>query len=231
MIKPHEVPNRPEFYMIGSGITEAFLDSLTIGATCTHEDWRAPCFTTEEIAAAKTQLNAEQAAFDALSVEEQAAHTAEGGLATTTIMKCNNGVIKTSRGFKFCQANDVAMSYAAAEQFCSGNNLQLVEPFSAEKGLALDDICGGDCTWLGLTCPAEADADCDTGFSSWVFTNSGQGLQSGNNQMKMDSDGTIYGGGANEFNAHWWFKPAGGAGQWGPQSASSPWYGAVCEFM
>ena len=81
MIKPHEVPNRPEFYMIGSGITEAFLDSLTIGATCTHEDWRAPCFTTEEIAAAKTQLNAEQAAFDALSVEEQAAHTAEGGLA------------------------------------------------------------------------------------------------------------------------------------------------------
>ena len=81
MIKPHEVPNRPEFYMIGSGITEAFLNALTIGATCTHEDFRAPCFTNEEIAAAKTQLNAEQVAFDALSVEEQAAHTAAGGLA------------------------------------------------------------------------------------------------------------------------------------------------------
>ena len=79
-IKPHEVPNRPEFYMIGSGITEAFLNALTIGATCTHEDFRAPCFTNEEIAAAKMQLNAEQVAFDALSVEEQAAHTAEGGL-------------------------------------------------------------------------------------------------------------------------------------------------------
>ena len=52
-----------------------------IGATCTHEDFRAPCFTNEEIAAAKTQLNAEQVAFDALSVEEQAAHTAAGGLA------------------------------------------------------------------------------------------------------------------------------------------------------
>ena len=81
MIKPHEVPNRPEFYMIGSGITEASLNALMVGATCTHEDWREPCFTNEEIAAAKTQLNAEQAAFDALSVEEQAAHTAEGGLA------------------------------------------------------------------------------------------------------------------------------------------------------
>ena len=90
MIKPHEVPNRPQFYMIGSGITEAFLNALTIGATCTHEDFRAPCFTNEEIAAAKTQLNAEQVAFDALSVEEQAAHTAEGGLAVapTTVCEC-----------------------------------------------------------------------------------------------------------------------------------------------
>mgnify|MGYP006133791241 FL=1 len=88
MIKPHEVPNRPEFYMIGSGITEAFLNALTIGATCTHEDFRAPCFTNEEIAAAKTQLNAEQVAFDALSVEEQAAHTAEGGLAVQSPPPC-----------------------------------------------------------------------------------------------------------------------------------------------
>ena len=81
-IKPHEVPNRPEFYMIGSGITEASLDALTIGATCTHEDFRAPCFTSEEIAEAKTQLNAEQVAFDALTPEEHAAHTAAGGLAS-----------------------------------------------------------------------------------------------------------------------------------------------------
>ena len=84
-IKPHEVPNRPEFYMIGSGITQAFLTSLTVGAMCTHENWRDPCFTNEEIAAAMTQLNAEQVAFDALSVEEQAAHTAEGGLAVGAV--------------------------------------------------------------------------------------------------------------------------------------------------
>ena len=81
MIKPHEVPNRPEFYMVGSGITEASLNALTVGATCTHEDFRAPCFTTGEIFQAKTQLSEEQAAFDALTVEEQAAHSAAGGLA------------------------------------------------------------------------------------------------------------------------------------------------------
>ena len=84
MIKPHEVPNRPEFYMIGSGITEAFLNALTIGATCTHEDWRAPCFTTGEIRDAIKQLKAEQSAFDELTVEEQAAHTAAGGLAVAS---------------------------------------------------------------------------------------------------------------------------------------------------
>jgi hypothetical protein len=67
--------------MIGSGLTEASLNAVTIGATCTHEDWRAPCFTTAEIALAKTQISEEQTAFDALSVEEQAAHTAAGGLA------------------------------------------------------------------------------------------------------------------------------------------------------
>ena len=87
-IKPHEVPNRPEFYMIGSGITKASLNALTIGATCTHEDFRAPCFTAEEIAQAKTQLTDEQYAFDELTVEEQAAHTAEGGLAVQTVIPC-----------------------------------------------------------------------------------------------------------------------------------------------
>jgi hypothetical protein len=89
-IKPHEVPNRPQFYMIGSGITEASLNAVTIGATCTHEDWRAPCFTTAEIALAKTQLSEEQVAFDALSVEEQAAHTAEGGLAVRSYRPCSS---------------------------------------------------------------------------------------------------------------------------------------------
>ena len=90
MIKPHEVPNRPELYMIGSGITEASLNALMIGATCTHEDFRAPCFTAEEIVQAKTQLSEEQAAFDALTAEEQAAHTTAGGLAVapTTVCEC-----------------------------------------------------------------------------------------------------------------------------------------------
>jgi len=83
-IKPHEVPNRPEFYMIGSGITKASLNALTIGATCTHEDFRAPCFTAEEIAQAKTQLKDEQYAFDELTIEEQAGHTAAGGLAVAS---------------------------------------------------------------------------------------------------------------------------------------------------
>jgi hypothetical protein len=76
--------------MIGSGITEASLNAVTIGATCTHEDWRAPCFTTAEIALAKTQLSEEQVAFDALSVEEQVAHTAEGGLAVRSYRPCSS---------------------------------------------------------------------------------------------------------------------------------------------
>ena len=87
-IKPHEVPNRPQFYMIGSGITEASLNAVTIGATCTHEDWRAPCFTTAEIALAKTQLSEEQTAFDALTAAERAAHTADGGLAVCSSLSC-----------------------------------------------------------------------------------------------------------------------------------------------
>ena len=80
-IKPHELPNRPQFYMIGSGITEASIHALTVGATCTHKDFRAPCFTAEEIEEATKQVKIEQSAFDALTVEEQVAHTAAGGLA------------------------------------------------------------------------------------------------------------------------------------------------------
>ena len=80
-IKPHEVPNRPELYMLGSCVTQEFLTGLTIGATCTHEDYREPCFTTEEIAEATTQLNVEKATYSEFTAEEIAEHTAQGGCA------------------------------------------------------------------------------------------------------------------------------------------------------
>jgi hypothetical protein len=80
-IKPHEVPNRPELYMLGSCVTQNFLNGLTIGATCTHEDYREPCFTTEEIAEATTQLNVEKATYSEFTAEEIAEHTAQGGCA------------------------------------------------------------------------------------------------------------------------------------------------------
>ena len=117
-IKPHEVPNRPEFYMIGSGITEASLNALTIGAMCTHEDWRAPCFTTGEIAQAKSQLSAEQAAFDALHLTPEilAAHTAAGGLAVAAppgYHFADKQELKTA--FRSLMSNAYTTSYAGYE--------------------------------------------------------------------------------------------------------------------
>jgi len=83
-IKPHELPNRPQFYMIGSGITEASLHALTVGTTCSHLDFRKPCFTAEEIEEAITQVKIEQHAFDRLTVAEQVAHTAVCSLAVSS---------------------------------------------------------------------------------------------------------------------------------------------------
>ena len=79
--------NRPELYMVGSGITHANLGALTIGVaeSCHAENWTTPCFTAEEISYAATRLNTEQAAFNELSAEEQAAHTAAGGQGESTM--------------------------------------------------------------------------------------------------------------------------------------------------
>jgi hypothetical protein len=151
MIKPHEVPNRPEFYMIGSGITEAFLNALTIGATCTHEDWRAPCFTTAEIAAAKTQLNAEQVAFNALSVEEQAAHTAEGGLAVrSSTWVLDTGSCQTMNG----QPSWIAYQFTSALGQATG---PFINPTTGTSDIpALENWCKEECDkWVG--CEATTD--------------------------------------------------------------------------
>ena len=79
--------NRPELYMVGSGITHANLGALTIGVaeSCHAENWTTPCFTAEEISYAATRLNTEQAAFNELSAEEQAAHAAAGGQGKSTM--------------------------------------------------------------------------------------------------------------------------------------------------
>ena len=61
------LPSRPAFYMIGSGITMAYITSLPVesddlGQLCHFKNWIAnPCFTHEEISAAIVQFNAEVA--------------------------------------------------------------------------------------------------------------------------------------------------------------------------
>jgi hypothetical protein len=141
-------------------------------------------------------------------------------------------------GYTFCYfEGGVTKDDAAAN--CATLGLQLAQLHTATKANAVDTFAVYDYTWLGLSCPLATTADCNTGMSGWMWDN-GTPLAASENRFMMDG-ATLFGGGDNEYCAHWWSSPSSpspsgyatgtpaGEGNWGPQTCSSTYYGSLCE--
>jgi len=123
----------------------------------------------------------------------------------------------------FCRtANYITWSEGVSA--CQGIGMQLVEMTTAAKAAAVESWCTKDCGWIGMSCPSKTSA-CDTDISLWSWSVDGSSVSSTYNELSLDSTGTIYGGGPNEYCGHWW-----DTGRWAPALCTGgPNLQAICE--